>query len=153
MIKLGDAYFDETRIIAIQPYETHGAESLVMSCYCVHIAGGGLYKWIADANEVQRRLEEVGLIAPLSTPMPDFTEDELAELAACLAVGYSYVAKDENGRVYAFDEYPAKGKTSWINNDERSRIFGLVAGRYAALSFEDECPMNIAVALEGVQRC
>ena len=152
MIKLGDAYFDEASIVMIKPgntYESEGSEP----CFWVRVVGGNAYKWIASAAEVQRRLEEVGLIAPQSAYMPDFTENELAELGACLADGYSYAAKDDGGRVYAFSEAPVKGKHSWINDDGISRVARLTAGQYAALSFENECPLDIAVALEGVHGC
>lgn len=147
MIKLGDAYFDEASIVAIAPCIAPGAEGPAMR-YSVHVVGGQFYPWTADAEEVQRRLEEVGLIAPQSAPMPDFTVSELAELGACLADGYSYAAKDKNGRVYAYSEAPVKGKRSWINDDSVSRVAGLTAGQYAALSFEDEYPLDIAVAIE-----
>ena len=152
MIKLGDGYYDEASILAIAPCIDRGAKGSEQR-YSIYVVGGQLYPWAADAAEVQRRLEEVGLIAPQSTHMPDFTVSELAELGACLAGGYNYAAKDENGHVYAFGEAPVKGKHSWINDDSVSSVAGLTAGQYTGLSFEDECPLDIAVALEGVQRC
>lgn len=153
MIKLGEAYYDETKIFAITPYMNPGVSDGPVEQYRVHCAGGYVFRWDADAEEVRRTLEELGMIAPQLMSAPIFTVSELAELGACLADGYSYVAKDENGRVYAFEEAPAKGKITWLNDDDRSRIAGLTAGEYAALSFADEYPLDIAVALEGVLRC
>lgn len=152
MIKLGDAYFDEASIMAIQPCEATGAGGPEPS-YLIHLAGGGFYQWHADAVEVQRRLEEVGLIAPQSAPVQDFTEGELAELGACLADGFNYAAKDSNGRIFAYEALPDKGSAGWINDDSVSRLQRLTAGQYVALSFEDDCPLDIAVALEGVSEC
>lgn len=149
MIKLGDAYFDEASIVAIQPCDVSIATS-----YLVHVAGGGFYQWTAGAAEVQRKLEEVGLIAPASLRAENvFTEEELVQLVTSLAGGYYYAAKDEDGRVYAFSEAPLKGKHSWINDDGKSDVIRLTAGEYTALSFADEDPLDIAVALERVLRC
>ncbi len=152
MIKLGDAYFDEASIVMIKPGSHFEGENSVPH-YWVRVVGGGSYKWAADADEVQRTLEKLGMIEPQSMSASIFTVSELAELGACLADGYSYAAKDEDGRVYAFEQAPAKGKKSWLNDDDKSRIAGLAAGEYAALSFADEYPLDIAVALEGVLRC
>lgn len=149
MIKLGDAYFDEASILAISPCIAPGADGPA-SHYTVHLAGGQFYRWTADAEEVQRRLEEVGLIDPQPLPTPGFTESERVELSTCLALGYGYAAKDENGRIFAYESAPAKGERSWLNDDRWSHVTPLVAGEYAALSFEDEHPLDIAVALEGM---
>lgn len=146
MIKLGDAYFDEASITAIMPCDADG-------CYIVHFDRGGFYQWIASAAEVQRRLEEVGLITPQSTSVPAFTVSELAELEDCLADGLHYAAKDSTGMIYAYEILPDKGSVGWINDDSVSNLRRLTAGQYAALSFEDECPLDIAVALEGVPGC
>ena len=150
MIKLGEAYFDEASIVMIMPCSPCEGES---PSYWVRVIGGWAYRWIADEGEVRKTLEDLGMIAPQSTPVPIFTVSELAELGACLSEGYSYAAKDEDGRAYAFEQAPAKGKKSWINDDDKSRIAGLTAGEYSALSFADEYPLDIAVALEGVLRC
>lgn len=152
MIKLGEAYFDEASIVMIKP-GSHCEGENSDPHFWVRVIGGDSYRWNVDADEVQRTLENLGMIAPQSMSAPAFTVSELAELGACLADGYSYAAKDENGRVYAFEEAPAKGKITWLNDDDRSRIAGLTAGEYAALSFADEYPLDIAVALEGVLRC
>lgn len=150
MVKLGDAYFDETSIVAIMPVLT--SEEPVTR-YTVCVAGGHFYLWDADAAKVQRRLEEVGLIEPQSAPLPDFTKDEQAELRDYSLIGFDYAAKDEDGCVYAYSKIPSKGKHSWLNDDSVSRVTRLTAGRYAALAFTDECPLDIAVALKGVLRC
>lgn len=152
MIKLGETYFDEASIIAISPAITPGTEGPAQS-YSIHVAGGQFYRWEADAEKVRRTLEDLGMIAPQSMPDRVFTANELGELAKRMADGYRYAAKDESGRVFAYEEAPTKGKHSWINDDIRSRIAGMTAGEYAALSFEDEYPLDIAVALEGVLRC
>lgn len=152
MIKLGETYFDEASIIAVSPAIAPGAKGPAQS-YSIHVAGEQFYRWEADADEVQRTLEDLGMVAPQSMSAPAFAVSELAELGACLSDGYNYAAKDEDGRVYAFEQAPAKGKKSWLNDDDKSRIVGLAAGEYSALSFADESPLDIAVALEGVLRC
>lgn len=152
MIKLGETYFDEASIIAISPAIAPGAKGPAQS-YSIHVVGGQFYRWEADAEEVRRTLEDLGMIAPQSMSGRVFTASELGELASRMADGYRYVAKDADDRVFAYDELPDKGKRSWINDDDRSRIAALSAGEYAALAFADEYPLDIAVALEGVLRC
>lgn len=153
MIKLGEGYYDEASIIAITPVINPCASDAPVERYTVYTVNGQAFRWDADAEEVQRTLEALGMIAPQSMSVPVFTVSELAELGACLSDGYSYAAKDEDGRVFAYEETPDKGTKSWINDDATSRIACLTAGRYAALSFADECPLDIAAALEGVLRC
>lgn len=153
MIKLGDAYFDEASIVMIKPgnrYEPENSDS----CYWVRVVGGDSYKWIADAAEVQRRLEEVGLIAPQAQAMPlDFSPEEIGLLMEALGQGYHYAAKESTGQVYAYRDCPKKGEHCWLAADASSRQTLRLIGEFVALSFADECPLDIAVALEGVPGC
>ena len=143
MIKLGDAYFDEASITAIIPCDANG-------CYIVHFDRGGFYQWIASAAEVQRRLEEVGLIeSEPQAVFPEFPPDEIGLLATALDQGYYYAAKDSTGQVYAYRDLPEKGTRCWnaVTDDGRQTL--RLHGEFAALSWDDECPLNIAVMLEG----
>lgn len=108
MIKLGEGYYDEASIIAITPSRDPRTSDSPVDQYIIYTAGSHSFRWDANAAEIQRRLAEVGLIAPRPMPMLELTVSELAELGACLADGYSYAAKDEDGRIYAFSEVPLK---------------------------------------------
>ena len=147
MIKLGNAYFNEASITAIMPCDADG-------CYIVHFDRGGFYQWAADAAEVQRRLEEVGLIEPEPQAIsPEFPPDEMGLLAAALEQGYYYAAKDSTGQVYAYRDLPKKGSRCWnARTDDGQQTFRL-HGEFAALSWDDESPLIIEVALEGVLGC
>lgn len=151
MIKLGDAYFDEASIVAIMPVLT--SEEPVTR-YTVCVAGGHFYLWDADAAEVQRRLEDVGLIEPEPQAVsPEFPPDEMGLLAAALDQGYYYAAKDSTGQIYAYRDLPEKGTRCWnaANDDGRQTL--RLHGEFAALSWDDDSPLIISEALEGVPGC
>ena len=146
MIKLGDAYFDEASITAIIPCDADG-------CYIVHFDRGGFYQWIASAAEVQRRLEEVGLIEPEPQAAPhiampwEFKPDEKRALANAFTQGYNYAARDSTGQIYAYRDLPEKGERCWNATGDGPQTLRL-HGEFAALSWDDECPLNITVMLE-----
>lgn len=149
MIKLGDAYFDEASIMAIAPEAVYGSDAPATR-YLVYVAGGKFYPWNANAEEVQRRLEEVGLIEPEEPSVPlDFQPNELELLADALDQGYYYAARDSTGQVYAYRDRPSKGKGTWLAVGSESIPLRL-RGEFAALSWDDEESLDIAVALEGV---
>ena len=153
MVKLGDAYFDEASIVMIKPGDTHETEDSEL-CFLVRVVGGATYKWTADAAEVQRRLEEVGLIAPQAQAVPlDFPPNEIGLLMDALEQGYYYAAKDSTGQIYAYRDSPEKGTRCWNATTDDGRQTLRLHGEFAALSWDDESPLIIATALEGVQRC
>ena len=153
MIKLGDAYFDEASIVAIQPCEATGTNGPEPS-YLIHLAGGGFYQWRADAAQVQRRLEEVGLITPQAQAVPlDFPPDEIDLLMDALEQGYYYAAKDSTGQIYAYRDLPEKGTRCWNAATDDGQQTLRLHGEFAALSWDDESPLIIETALEGVRRC
>lgn len=153
MIKLGDAYFDEASIVAIAPVVVPGAEDPVKR-YTVQVAGGQFYRWTAGAAEVQRRLEEVGLIEPEAQSIrPEFPPNEMDLLMDALKQGYYYAAKDSTGQIYAYRDLPEKGTRCWNATTDDGRQTLRLHGEFAALSWDDESPLIIEVALEGVQRC
>ena len=152
MIKLGDAYFDEASIVAISPCRTPAGE--LTQCYSIRVADGHSYTWCADAAEVQRRLEEVGLIAPEAQAVPlDFTSDEIDLLMDALEQGYYYAAKDSTGQIYAYRDLPKKGTRCWNATTDDGRQTLRLHGEFASLSWDDESPLIIEVALEGVPGC
>lgn len=152
MIKLGDAYFDEASIVAISPCRTPVGE--LTQCYSIRVADGRSYTWYADAAEVQRRLEEVGLIAPQAQAVPlDFPPDEIDLLMNALEQGYYYAAKDSTGQIYAYRDLPKKGTRCWNATTDDGRQTLRLHGEFAALSWDDESPLIIEVALEGVPGC
>lgn len=153
MIKLGDAYFDEASIVAIAPCLPPDAEDAARS-YTIQLADGYSYPWIADAAEVQRRLEEVGLIAPEVQAVPlDFTSDEIDLLMDALEQGYYYAAKDSTGQIYAYRDLPKKRTRCWNARTDDGRQTLRLHGEFTSLSWDDESPLIIAVALEGVPGC
>ena len=153
MIKLGDAYFDEASIVAISPCITPTAEGAGKR-YMIEVVGGQFYPWAADAAEVQRRLEEVWLIAPQEQAVPlDFSPNEIGLLMDALGQGYYYAAKDSTGQIYAYRDLPEKGTRCWNATTDDGRQTLRLHGEFASLSWDDESPLIIEVALEGVPGC
>ena len=153
MIKLGDAYFDEASIVAILPSVIPGTELLAKN-YVIHIAGGLSYQWKTDGDKVRQTLEALGLIAPQAQAVPlDFPPDETDLLMDALEQGYYYAAKDSTGQIYAYRDLPKKGTRCWSATTDDGRQTLRLHGEFASLSWDDESPLIIAVALEGVQRC
>jgi len=90
---------------------------------------------------------EEDAVAPLSTC---FTEAELKSLADAYRNDYHWIAKDANGKVFAYEREPRKGDRSWLNDDSVSDVIPLKAGEYAALSFKDIAPLHIGTIMEAL---
>ena len=133
MIKLGEAYFNEASIVAIAPCLTPDAEDAARS-YTIQVVGGQFYSWTSDAAGIQRRLEEVGLIAPQAQAAPlYFPPDEIDLLMDALEQGYYYAAKDSTGQIYAYRDLPEKGTRCWNATTDDGRQTLRLRGEFASL--------------------
>ncbi len=102
-------------------------------------------------DEVHEMLAELGLIEFLETEdtVPEFAAKEVAELRKALDEGFFFAAKESTGQVFAFEERAEKGTRSWLHKAS-SRVMRL-HGEFAALSFEDEYPLDICMALNAIE--
>lgn len=151
MIKLGNVIVNEEFIAAIEPERAPPSDRPGI---VITLSTGGTVTSNAKMEEVRYVLERAGLIEPLERParLISLFPHEVNELRWHLDRGYHYLAKDEDGRVFAFSERPTKGKSSWLNDDAVSSVKRLL-GDYDALSFDDVEPLEITAVLnqEGEQ--
>lgn len=151
MIRLGNAILNEDYIAAIRPanFKSFFEQEESVEGVIVHFSSGASLHVNASVVEAGKVLERVGLIEPVEPKVSEsvkLLDSEIYDLMAMYYAGFSFVAKDANGKVYAFSSRPTKGKTSWLNDDQNSWVRRL-PGEFAALSFEDAEPLDIAAAL------
>lgn len=152
MIKLGNTYFNEAHIVAISQSTCPG-NTVPMKRFVVQVVGGQHYSVDIGSEEVQRRLEEAGLIEPDVPSAPiGFPPNEIDLLMDALKQGYYYAAKDSTGQIYAYRDLPQKGARCWNATTDDGRQTLRLHGEFAALSWDDESPLMIEIALEGMRR-
>lgn len=136
MIKIGDSYFNETQIAAIQI----GAMGMHADVYLIR---GAVISVDVEKDDLQEILESAGLISygPKVDPL-DIPATESDELWAAYEDGYLFAAKDKNGQVYAYKEEPEKGASEWVYTGEEAGTKRL-HGDFDFLSFEDEVPLSL----------
>lgn len=101
----------------------------------------------ASVEDVQREFERIGFLDILPDAVSKLLLDsEVTILESKLARGFRYAAKDANGATFAYTEPPIKGTVSWINDDNEPGVERIIGG-IDMLSFDDEYPLDIAVAL------
>lgn len=118
MVKIGEAYVDLKSVEAITPMrECNG--------YALFLAGGRIVglSGVTEA-EVLDALEAGGCLDPQCvTFTPSLAEQELAELHTLWIGGFRYVARDSNGKIFAYRTKPSKGENEWeADNDEVRRV-------------------------------
>lgn len=84
------------------------------------------------------------------TILPLYTADEIAILRGCRAAGYNYVAKDQDGQLFAYEEKPKNNCGTWYPGKQYFVIMG--SEKFAAISRDDSEPLDIAAALDEIDR-
>lgn len=141
MVKLGDSFIELSAVEAIAPIR----DSIG---YAVFLTGGRIMN-LNDVTEgeVMRVLNDSGyldLAIPAALPVvAELTPPERAELSNVYIRGFRYAARDRGGAVFAYTKCPAKGETSWINDDDESAVWRL-RNSYDCLSFMDAAPLDLA---------
>ena len=102
-----------------------------------HDEGAQLWKWVDIAR---------GYYAII----PTYTADEIAILRGCRAAGYNYVAKDQDGQLFAYEEKPENNCGTWYPGKQYFMIMG--SEKFAAISRDDFEPLDIAAALGEIDR-
>ena len=110
LIKIGDCFVDPAEIAMIcDSYDSHLE---VQPQICIHLRHGSS-RWIhSTMDEAEAALIDAGVI---ENPYPDaedeppeLTENERSELAALDANGYEYIARDADGKLYAYKCEPGR---------------------------------------------
>ena len=153
LIKIGDAWVDPAEIAMITTdrsgirfVSAPDAEQI-----CIQLRHGAC-TWVSSAtmDEAEAALIDAGYIEnpyPEEDEPPELTDGELETLADLHNRAFEYLARDKDGKLYAFRNKPEKDGAYWntYDNDKAERIdegFDFVA-------YEDEKPWSIAWLLVG----
>lgn len=122
LIKIGDAWVDPAEIAMITP--DHSADGCswtpldLAQHICLTMRQGGS-TWIgATMDEAEAALIDAGVIQdPTADEAPELTDAELEELMGLEELGFKYVARDADGKLYAYFEKPTKDGAYWNSRD------------------------------------
>ena len=106
MIRIGESYISENEIAAVYPDKSEGNRIWV-----VLKSGRGFY-CDADMLQAARALSDAGLLYLADVEPRDM---ELIVLENLADSGFLYIARDENGALFAYKEIPTRGDTTWIS--------------------------------------
>jgi len=77
-------------------------------------------------------------------PKIKLTEVQRKILEGRLLEGFKWIAEDESGKLFVYDDKPTKGDTWWCGRKECNQIYT----KLYSLSWEDENPTHILELLE-----
>ena len=143
-VKIGDAWFNPDEITAISlPSDMKDPAKIIVTLR------QGVSVWPdATMDEAEAALIDAGYIEnpyPEEDEPPELTDGEIETLADLHNRAFEYLARDKDGKLYAFRNKPEKEGAYWntYDNDKAERIdegFDFVA-------YEDEKPWSIAYLL------
>ena len=116
LIKIGDCFVDPAEIALISDsYDSHlEAQPQI----CIHLRHGS-GTWIhSTMDEAEAALIDAGVIQdPAADEAPELSDAELDELMGLDELGFKYVARDADGKLYAYFEKPTKDGAYWNSRD------------------------------------
>lgn len=155
MIRVGNAILNEDLVAAIRPVDEDGiivpeeASVLVV----VDLAGGQEIVVHATMPEVRQVLEQAGVLdVERSVLQLALKEKEIKVLRTIHRENFHFVARDKDGKLFAYTAKPTKGKRTWMNDDETSTVLRIRA-EIDCLSFEDEEPLDLDVLFAEAESC
>ena len=108
LIKIGDAWVDPEEIAMIN--DSYDSHLEIHPQICIHLRNGS-GTWIhSTLDEAEAALIDAGYIEnpyPEDDPAPELSAEERVELEAFDAQGFAWLARDEDGKVFAYKEKPA----------------------------------------------
>lgn len=105
LIKIGDAWIDPQEIAMIN--DSYDSHLEVQPQICIHLRHGS-GTWIhSTMDEAEAALIDAGLIEePTCDEPPELTEAELTKLSQLYDNGYKYLARDGDGKLFAYMAKP-----------------------------------------------
>ena len=146
LIKIGDAWIDPEEIAMINDsYDSHlEAQPQI----CIHLRHGS-GTWIhSTMDEAEAALIDAGYIEnpyPEEDEPPELTEEEREVLSGLYDRDFEYLARDADGKLYAFRDKPEKDGAYW-NSAEGDRA-ERIDEDFDFVVYEDEKPWSIAYLL------
>lgn len=137
MIRIGESYISEREIAAVYPDKSEDNRIWV-----VLKSGRGFY-CDADMLQAARALSDAGMLRLADLEPGDMTLIVLEDLADA---GFLYIARDENGALFAYEEMPIRGKTTWQSAAQSAPIPEPVFREH--ISWADAEPASVSLLLE-----
>lgn len=110
LIKIGDVLIDPFEIVAVYPASVDDDAISIM-------VRGGASIWVnVSVSDAEAALIASGVIdirPPASPPTPDLTVEENETLLQLVEEGYGYLARDKDGKLYAFRRLPEYDGAYW----------------------------------------
>lgn len=114
MVKIGNGWFDPSMIAAAVPTLREAVDG-VPSC-SLFLRCGQRVIVRGDMDEIEDDLLACRLISDQSEHVvPQLSHEELAELKHLYVLGYTFIARDLDGRLYAFADVPTREDAYWID--------------------------------------
>jgi hypothetical protein len=112
LIKIGDCFVDPLEIAMIcDSYDSHLE---VQPMICIHLRhGSGM--WIhSTMDEAEAALIDAGVMEePAEDETPDLTDEEKEELTGLFDAGFEWLARDGDGKLFAYNAEPEKTGAFW----------------------------------------
>ena len=135
LIKIGDAWVDPEEIAMIN--DSYDSHLEIHPLICIHLRNGS-GTWIhSTLDEAEAALIDAGYIEnPYpEDEAPELTEDERTELEAFDAQGFTWLARDADGKVFVYKEKPALEDGYYFAPGATQPV--QAAGAYSFLDFCD----------------
>lgn len=136
MIKIGNTLINPAEISAIYPSESTPGK------VWISLRSGRTVWTMASMEEVTKALLDAG---ELENDMPPDQVEQLNMLLQLYAEGYRYIARDENGQLFAYEAVPYKDEACWCVRDGNTKP--LDSGPFIGVQWEDDEPEDIIFAL------
>ncbi len=143
-VKIGDAWFNPDEITAISlPSDMKDPAKIIVTLR------QGVSVWPdATMDEAEAALIDAGYIEnpyPEEDEPPELTEKEREVLTGLYDQDFEYLARDKDGKLYAFHDKPEKEGAYWNTHDGRNAM--RIDEGFDFIDFVDEKPWSIAYLL------
>lgn len=145
LIKIGDAWVDPNEITLIRDCTEELCEGLPGQPHpqvYIHLRHGAS-AWIsATMDEAEAALIDAGVIEnPYPDEPPELTEEEREELKALFDQDFEYLARDGDGKLYAYKKKPTRDGAYWDTPDNEKPK--LLSESFDSIGSDDEDPWAI----------
>lgn len=148
LIKIGTAWVDPEEILAITPSQSMLREDHAQICVMLR-HGGGFFLEL-PMGEAEAALRAAGLLAEPEPASVVLTDEQTQTLWRLRRDGYRYLARDRNGRVYAYFDEPVRSGAYWETPEgDAAASAQYLAGDWPMLAWEDYLPTYIDDLLGG----
>ena len=112
LIKIGSALIDPEAIVVIKPYPDEYLKIEII------LNNGTSFLTDASMDETEAALTVAGVVNALTpdpddAPVPDMDEDEIDRIVELKSDGYEYLARDKDGKLWAYRVEPEDDGSYW----------------------------------------